>query len=127
MRNKTLADIAEICGHRAAIELTRTFGGRRMTVPRDVDESHPLALTIGMTAARRLCKAKHGKELSIPSEINAILDLRNDAICRDFDSGDSIRAMSIKYGISRKWVRHILLRKDRAAELNRRAKAYQKS
>lgn len=122
MRSRTLNEIVEACGHQAAIAITRAFGGRQLSVPNPdrMTEDHPIALTIGLTAARKLAKAKGGERLEIPSEINAVLELRNEAVCKAFDDGASIRSISFDAGISRKWVRNILVRCGREAEVVRR-------
>lgn len=129
MRSQTLNDIVDACGHQAAIAITRAFGGRQLNIPTQdrMGEDHPIALTIGLTAARKLSRAKGGERLEIPSEINAALELRNDAVCKAFDDGGSINAISINYGITRKWVRNILVRSGREAELDRREAERQRS
>ena len=129
MRSRTLNEIVEACGHQAAIAITRAFGGRQLSVPNPdrMTEDHPIALTIGLTAARKLAKSKGGERLEIPSEINAVLELRNDAVCRAFDKGDSIRSISFEVGISRKWVRNILVRSGREPELLAREAARNRS
>lgn len=129
MRSRTLNEIVEACGHQAAIAITRAFGGRQLSVPSPdrMLEDHPIALTIGLTAARKLANAKGGERLEIPSEINAVLELRNEAVCKAFDDGASIRAISFDAGISRKWVRNILVRSGREAELLKREAARNQS
>lgn len=129
MRSRILNEIVAACGHQAAIAITRAFGGRQLSVPTPdrMTEDHPIALTIGLTAARKLAKAKGGERLEIPSEINAVLELRNEAICKAFDDGASIRSISFDAGISRKWVRHILVRSGRGPELLAREAARNRS
>ncbi len=129
MRSRTLNEIVEACGHQAAIAITRAFGGRQLSVPNPdrMTEEHPIALTIGLTAARKLAKAKGGERLEIPSEINAVLELRNEAVCKAFDDGGSIRAISFDMAISRKWVRNILVRSGREAQLLAREAARNQS
>lgn len=119
MRSRTLNEIVDACGHQAAIAITRAFGGRQLSVPNPdrMEEAHPIALTIGLTAARKLAKAKGGERLEIPSELNAVLELRNEAVCKAFDDGASIRGISFDQGLSRKWVRNILVRNGREQQL----------
>lgn len=129
MRSQTLNDIVETCGHQAAIALTRAFGGRQLSVPNidRLDDGHPIALCIGLTAARKLSIAKGGERLEIPSEINAVLELRNEAVVQQFDQNASIRSIGFEYGLSRKWVRNIILRSGREDELLRREAARNQS
>lgn len=129
MRSKTLNEIVDVCGHQAAIALTRSYGGRQLSVPRPdrMTEEHPIALSIGLTAARKLANARGGERLEIPSEVNAVLELRNEAVVKMFDNGDSIRSIGMDLGISRKWVRNILVRNHREAELLAREAVRNKS
>jgi hypothetical protein len=129
MRSRTLNEIVDVCGHQAAIAITRAFGGRQLSVPNPerMEEDHPIALTIGLTAARKLAKSKGGERLEIPSELNAVLELRNEAVCKAFDDGASIRSISFDCGISRKWVRNILVKHGRELELLAREAARNQS
>lgn len=129
MRSKTLNDIVTACGHQAAIVLTRTYGGRQLSVPKPdrMVETHPIATCIGLTAARRLAQSKGGERLEIPSELNALLELRNEAVVLAFDGGSSLRSIGFAMGLSRKWVRNILVRCGREAELLKRDQARNQS
>lgn len=122
MRSRTLTEIVAACGHQAAIALTRTYGGRQLSVPsaERMTETHPIALVIGITAARKLATAKGGERLEIPSELNSVLELRNESVVLAFDQGGSIRGISFDHGLSRKWVRNILVRSGREAALAER-------
>lgn len=129
MRSQTLNDIVEHCGHQAAIAITRSFGGRCLSVPNPdrMVEDHPIALTIGLTAARKLAIAKGGQRLEIPSELNAALELRNEAVCKAFDEGASVRSIGFDQGLSRRWVRNILVRSGKEPELLKREAARNQS
>lgn len=129
MRSRTLSEIVDICGYPAAIALTRAYGGRQLSVPNQdrMTEQHAIALTIGLTAARKLARAKGGERLEIPSEINAVLELRNEAVVKAFDDGASVRRIGFDQGISRKWVRNILVRCGREDELLKRDAARNRS
>lgn len=129
MRSRTLAEIVEACGHQAAIALTRAFGGRQLSVPSAsrINDDHPIALCIGLTAARKLANAKGGERLEIPSEVNSVLELRNEAVVLAFDRGDSIRSIGFDHGLSRKWVRSILVKCGREEALRLREAARNQS
>lgn len=128
MKSQTLRDIVNVCGHQAAIALARSFGGRTVSVPTEarMEETHPIALSIGLTAGRKLAKARGGERLEIPSEVNALLEIRNDRIVLLFDEGKSIRSIGFELGLSRKWVRNILLKSGRETELQARELAARK-
>jgi len=125
MKSETLNQIAELCGHQAAILLTRAFGGRHLSIPTEagMHDQHPIALIIGLTAARKLAKARARERIEIPSEMNAILELRNAHIIKLFEAGTSIRAISFDIGLSRKWVRSILLKSGYQQQLDEREQA----
>ena len=128
MKSQTLRDIVNVCGHQAAIALVRSFGGRTVSVPteRRMEENHPIALSVGLTAARKLCNARGGERLEIPSEVNAVLEIRNHHIVSLFDNQRSIHSIAMELGLSRKWVRSILLKSDREEQLNERELAARK-
>ena len=62
-----LVELAEVVGPEAALILQRDWGGIRLYVPRNLDESHPIALAIGWDAALKLCQWRPGEQLLLPS------------------------------------------------------------
>lgn len=108
MASSILDDLVHLIGHQHAIELLRAFGGRRLKVPADLTQDHPLAFTVGLQSAKRLAAHYGGTDVDLPAERNFLIDLRNDAILIDFKAGHSISALAMRYGVSRRQVNSIL-------------------
>lgn len=64
--SRVLDDVAEVIGIDAATALARRFGGQRIYVPRDMGEHHPIAVAVGLDAARLLAEFYQTTELFIP-------------------------------------------------------------
>lgn len=114
MASKILTELAGIVGMQSAIILTRKWGGRAMSVPRadKMHDLHPIALGIGIGPAMSLAREYGGTALQLPTEVNALIDLRNAEIVRRFvgdgTTGDSIRSLSLEFGVDRKMIQKIV-------------------
>lgn len=108
MASKILDDLVRVIGHRHAIELLRAWGGRRIKVPEDLDQDHPLAFVVGLEAAKKLAHYYGHVDLDLPAERNFLIDLRNAAILKEFKEGSKIRTLASVYGVSRRQVSSIL-------------------
>lgn len=106
-KSELLDDLTTQIGYSETIQLVRAWGGRRLRVPKEPDANHPIALTIGLVAARQLALYHGGAELELPAERNAIMEVRNNAILRDLDNGHSTRACALRYGLTPRHVRYI--------------------
>lgn len=62
----TAANIRRLIGEDRARLLSEAFGGRRLYVPRDPGEHHPISVAIGLHAAAQLAAAFHGVSIDIP-------------------------------------------------------------
>lgn len=106
---KVVKEVADAVGLADAIELVRRWGGRTLYVPKKVRSSDPLALTLGFESARRLVAAFGGQELQLPSERNALLDLRNAKIVEEYETGlVSCESIGLRYGLTRQAVEKII-------------------
>lgn len=108
MASAILDKLVELIGHQHAIELLRAWGGRRLRVPAEITQDHPLAFTVGLESAQRLVEYYAGTDVDLPAERNFLIDLRNDAILQDFKRERSISWLASTYGISRRQVTSIL-------------------
>lgn len=63
-----LQRVAECCGAGAALKLAATYGGRELYVPRPeaIDETHHLALHLGLATARRVAAELSTGRIMIP-------------------------------------------------------------
>lgn len=105
-----LQEIVKLVGHQSAIRLVRSKGGQCFGFPysENLDDRNWLVLIIGIDNAKKLCDRFQCEKIKLPIEVNALIQLRNDAIIQDFKSGSSISSMAKKYEIDRKHVQNIL-------------------
>ena len=108
MASAILVELVELIGHQHAIELLRAWGGRRIKVPAEVTQDHPLSFCVGLESAQRLAQRYANCNLDLPAERNFLIDLRNDAILQDFRQNRSISWLAAHYGISRRQVNVII-------------------
>lgn len=104
-------EMAEVAGLKAALEVTERWGGTRLFFPKQVDGEHPLTLTVGLEAARKLCDRFGGDEPSIPRAANALKYLRNQIIARRYLT-ESAAAIARDYGMTERWVYEIVSREQ---------------
>lgn len=93
--------LTEVVGLGQAIAICRRWGGRPLRIPRRVDETHPIALALGLDVANRLVDAFAGEELRLPAERAALTDLRNAEIYRRHRAGESSQALGLDFGLTR--------------------------
>lgn len=112
--SELLNDLTTQIGYGETIELLRAWGGRRLSVPKEMPEDHPIALTIGLGPAQLLASYYGGaNSIELPAERNALMQVRNDAIIRDLTAGVPTRSCAIRYGVTPRHVRHIRQRYER--------------
>lgn len=105
---RVVKEMADAIGIGDTIEIVRRWGGRQLAVPVKVAVGDPLQLVLGLDAARRLVQHFGGQRLQLPAEKNALLDLRNEAILRDVERGDSQETVALRYGLTRQGVKKVL-------------------
>jgi len=106
-RQVVMREIAAAVGHATAYQVVRRWGGRELRVPVRLDENHPIALALGLDAARRLVKAFAGQRLDLPLETNVLRQRRDEAILRDRARGMSDADCALVYGLTRQGVRSV--------------------
>ncbi len=62
----TAVELAQVVGDEATQALLHHFGGRRLYVPRQISDGHPIAAAIGPKAAALLAEYYHGAILYFP-------------------------------------------------------------
>ncbi|WHP05776.1 MULTISPECIES: Mor transcription activator family protein [Acinetobacter] len=102
--------VIDLIGVHAAIRLVRLKGGQDITFPLvgNLHYLHWLVVEVGMDNAITMCKEFRGESLKLPIEVNALLQLRNQAIADEFTAGESISSIAKRYGVDRKLVQTIL-------------------
>jgi hypothetical protein len=106
---KVLQELTDVIGYGNAIDVCRRWGGREIRVPVKVAASDPLALVLGLETARKLVLAFGDQRLQLPSERNALLDLRNAAIWKAcIIEGKSHKVVGLEFGLTRQAVSDVL-------------------
>jgi len=105
-----LKDVVNLIGPQAAIRLVRAKGGRDVSLPyqNELHDMHWLVVIVGLDNAQKLCNYFLGASLKLPIEVNALLQLRNEAIAEDYGNGMSVSQIADKYQIDRKLVQKVL-------------------
>lgn len=101
---KIVQELADAIGLADAIVIVRKWGGRELYVPKTVRHDDALALTLGLQTAQRLVSFFGGGYIKLPAERNALLDLRNEAICQAIESGESPGSVGLEFGLTRQMV-----------------------
>ncbi|MEX0732863.1 MAG: Mor transcription activator family protein [Aquisalimonadaceae bacterium] len=105
-----IAEIAEVVGMSAALELVQGWGGLRVYVPEQLQSDHPLARALGVSAARALA-ARYGREkIDVPRCVAAVRAARDECIRRDHAAGVSARQLAITYQLTERAIWKILAR-----------------
>lgn len=106
---KVVKEMVEALGVGLAFEIVERWGGRQLRVPRSIEREDPLALTLGFAAAKKVVEAFGGELLQLPIEKNALLDMRNRAIVRDYvERGRSLFDIAHDYGLTRQAAMRII-------------------
>ena len=105
-----LDQVVKLIGHTAAIKLVRLKGGQETSFPKasNLHDLHWLVVEVGLKNAQKLCIEYEGATLKLPIEVNALLQLRRDAIAEEFKKGSSVSQLACKYEIDRKLVQSYL-------------------
>jgi len=115
-KNTTHEDLAQIIGFTATVRLSAYFGGKNMTVPKNVSEKTVLAKLIGMSAARMLSAEYGGERFAVPTMHLAEVELRNARVLEQLREGVSTDKIAANAGLTQRRVQQLRLQFE-AAEL----------
>jgi hypothetical protein len=107
---ESLRDVVELIGLPATLNLVEHFGGLiALYVPREIEPEHPIAVAIGITAARKL-SAHYGGDCvrNIPRCASWIRRVRDTEIHARRTAGESPARLALEYGITERAVWMIL-------------------
>lgn len=106
----TLQNITQMIGIQSTIKLVRSKGGQALFFPsvHSLHDFHWLVVTVGMENAQKLCVELQGQTITLPIEVNALLQLRNQSVISDFKIGKSKSYIARKHQVSRKLIQVIL-------------------
>lgn len=64
--NPTMGSIIKLTSDVAGEQLSYDFGGRRIYIPHKVGVHHPIAVSIGLEEAKKICDAWGGLDFDVP-------------------------------------------------------------
>lgn len=99
-RNTTLDDLAPIVGFTATIKLSAYYGGKNITVPKQVSEKHAIAKVIGLSAAKMLANEYPGCQLWVPTLHVAEIEMRNAKVLERLRSGVGTDKIAAETGLT---------------------------
>ncbi len=110
MTSNNVKAIIKLIGHQAAIRLIRSKGGRDLGFPqvKHLHDLHWLVVLVGMDNAISLCTRFNGLKIKLPIEVNALLQIRNEAIIEDYKQGLTKSKLAAKYQVDRRLVQSIV-------------------
>lgn len=105
-----LKTIIELIGPQSAIRLAREYNGRDFAVPirHNLHDMHPIVVLIGLGNAQALSERYGGHAIRMPMEVNTLLQIRNEAVVKQFLTGISISSIAQEFQIDRKLVQKII-------------------
>ena len=98
--NTNLDDIAAVIGYTPTRQLVAWYAGRKLYVPSEPRERHPLAVLIGRSALRRLMREWAGQHIRIPSLAEDQRLIRDREIAVAVAAGESDDALAGRYGVT---------------------------
>jgi Mor family transcriptional regulator len=104
---RILKELSAAVGLPDAIAIVRRWGGRILYVPTTVRHQDAIALTLGLETARKLVDGFGGRELQLPQERNALLELRNASILAGLAAGRSHESLGVEFGLTRQMIGRI--------------------
>jgi Mor family transcriptional regulator len=109
---ESLREISRLIGLPATLTLVEWRGGMRLSIPRAVPESHPLARRLGLRAAQVLAAHYNGDPLHVPALSRVLAPLRNRAIRAEFDGGTPVPDLVWRFGLAERRIHEILNRAE---------------
>lgn len=94
----------------AVLALIHRYGGGVACVPHTADESHELAQTIGLEAARKLAAKYAGSHFYVPRGVRIKSFLRDQSILRAYAEGLPMTDIAQAHGVSDRTVRAVVAR-----------------
>lgn len=115
-KNTTHEDLAQIIGFTATVKLSAYFGGKNMTVPKNISEKTVLAKVIGIPAAKLLSFEYGGERFAVPTMHLAEVELRNARVLEQLRAGVSTDKIAANAGLGVRRIQQLRLQFE-AAEL----------
>lgn len=110
---QSLAEVADVIGIAATLQLVEGWGGLRLYVPEaeHLSDEHPLVRWLGGERARQLCQVYAREKIDVARCTQAARAARDEAIYREhIEQGFSARSLAIQYGLTERQIWFILAR-----------------
>lgn len=107
---ESLHEIERVVGKEAFEKLIAAFGGLELEVSSGVGSQYRMRIeaVIGGALGVKFCRHFDGNRIYIPKNEKSIKRARNQQIVNEYDSGSSVRDLSLRYYLSEKQIRNIL-------------------
>lgn len=109
----TYDNLSAVVGSEAAINLARARGGLDVWVPETLEKTHDLVKIMGTHAAKKLCNAYGGSEITVSSRRKK--ESRQREVRDLIEKGHSATHIAMTLGITIRYVRYL------AAQVRRQA------
>ncbi|MBK67903.1 MAG: hypothetical protein CMP22_07200 [Rickettsiales bacterium] len=86
--NPTLGSITELIGKSLAAKISMDFGGRRLYITKNMGENSPLAVSVGLDAAKKIANIYGGQEFTVPISLGKEAEVRK--LCKEGLSASTI-------------------------------------
>lgn len=94
-----IIEFGEVIGLDAALKLAAAWPGIRLFVPKQLQADHPIAVAIGVKAARELSKIYGGESITPPLCQRYHRQLMQARMLAEYREGASAAALARKYGV----------------------------
>lgn len=101
--NPTIESIEHLTSMEALGKLSMDFGGKRLYIPHKCGEHSPLAASIGIAYAQKICDAYGGLYWAVPATIGQKI-----RVIKLYQQGMSTYAIAMKLRCSDRYVKRVL-------------------
>lgn len=98
--NTNLDDIAAVIGYSPTRQLVAWYAGRKLYVPSEPREAHPLRVLLGRAALRRLVREWPGQHIRIPTLAEDQRLVREREIAEALVAGESDGVIAGRYNLT---------------------------
>ena len=115
---ESLRELVDLIGLAATLKLVEHFGGLiSLYVPREIEAHHPIAVALGITAARKL-SSHYGTDClrNIPRCVNGLRRIRDAEIRARRESGESAAKLALAFGLTERQIWTILAEERNAGD-----------
>ena len=105
---RSLQELGKEIGLEAVLKLAEHYGGVDINPPKNMHDGHPLAMRVGLPAARYLASYWGGDTLYIPKLAKIKQRLRNAEIVQRYDEGESVKKLAFAFKLTSRTIWNVL-------------------